>query len=62
MIYNSLGVQPDDHRLPADVPYRIVTPNREPPLTRGPLRAQVQAALKQELKIVLKVARFRKMC
>ena len=36
MIYNSYGIQPDDDtpdRLPADVPYRISVPDREPPLT-----------------------------
>lgn len=36
LIYNSLGVQPDEgmsERLPADVPYRVVVPPREPPLT-----------------------------
>ena len=35
MLYNSFGVQPDDEtvdRLPTDVPYRIVAPDREPPL------------------------------
>lgn len=35
MLYNTLGVQPDagaPERLPADVPYRLVTPRREPPL------------------------------
>ncbi len=36
MIYNSFGVQPDDDtpdRFPADVPYRISVPEREPRLT-----------------------------
>ena len=36
MLYNSLGVQPDEgttDRLPTDVKYRIVVPPREPPLT-----------------------------
>jgi alkylhydroperoxidase family enzyme len=36
MVYNSLGVQPDEStpdRLPKDVPYRVVVPAREPPLT-----------------------------
>ena len=36
MIYNSFGVQPDAEttdRLPTDVPYRVVVPDREPPLT-----------------------------
>ena len=36
MLYNTLGVQPDagaPERLPADVPYRLVTPDREPALT-----------------------------
>ena len=36
MIYNAFGVQPDadtPDRLPTDVPYRIVVPDREPPLT-----------------------------
>jgi alkylhydroperoxidase family enzyme len=36
MVYNSFGVQPDEDtkdRLPTDVPYRIVVPPREPPLT-----------------------------
>ena len=35
MLYNTLGVQPDAgaaERLPADVPYRLVTPDREPAL------------------------------
>lgn len=34
MLYNSFGVQPDEgasDRLPTDVPYRIVVPQREPP-------------------------------
>ena len=37
MLYNTLGVQPDAaslQRLPADVPYRLVTPAREPALAR----------------------------
>jgi alkylhydroperoxidase family enzyme len=36
IFYNSLGVQPDEDtkdRLPADVPYRVTVPAREPPLT-----------------------------
>lgn len=36
IFYNSLGVQPDadtKDRLPADVPYRVTVPAREPPLT-----------------------------
>ena len=36
MIYNAFGVQPDGDtpdRLPADVPYRITVPSREPRLT-----------------------------
>jgi 4-carboxymuconolactone decarboxylase len=36
IFYNSLGVQPDEDtkdRLPADVPYRVNVPAREPPLT-----------------------------
>jgi len=36
MLYNSLGVQPDEgttDRLPTDVKYRVVVPPREPPLT-----------------------------
>ena len=40
MIYNSFGVQPDDDtpdRLPADVPYRINVPEREPPLATARL-------------------------
>ena len=40
MIYNALGVQPDDDtpdRLPADVPYRIAVPEREPPLAAARL-------------------------
>jgi alkylhydroperoxidase family enzyme len=35
MVYNSFGVQPDEgtaDRLPTDVPYRVVVPDREPPL------------------------------
>jgi alkylhydroperoxidase family enzyme len=35
MVYNSFGVQPDEgttDRLPTDVPYRVVVPQREPPL------------------------------
>ncbi len=34
MLYHSFGVQPDDgatDRLPTDVPYRVVVPDREPP-------------------------------
>ena len=37
MLFNSLGVQPDfgdTYRLPSDVRYRVVVPEREPPLTR----------------------------
>ena len=40
MIYNAFGVQPDDDtpdRLPADVPYRINVPEREPPLAAARL-------------------------
>ena len=36
MLFNSMGVQPDDGataRFPADVPYRLAIPDREPPLT-----------------------------
>ena len=36
LIYNSFGVQPDDEtpdRLPADIPYAVSVPEREPPLT-----------------------------
>jgi len=36
LIYNALGVQPDawnPDRIPTDVPYRVVVPKREPPLT-----------------------------
>ena len=36
LMYNSMGVQPDEgvvERLPTDIPYRAVVPNREPPLT-----------------------------
>ena len=36
IFYNSLGIQPDDElkdRLPADVPYRVTVPAREPALT-----------------------------
>src|SRR6185436_12754321 len=35
-VYNALGVQPDawnPARLPTDVPYRVVVPKREAPLT-----------------------------
>jgi alkylhydroperoxidase family enzyme len=35
IIYNAMGVQPDAgvlDRLPTDVPYRVVVPEREPPL------------------------------
>jgi alkylhydroperoxidase family enzyme len=35
LLYNSLGVQPDEattQRLPTDVPYRLLTGQREPPL------------------------------
>ena len=38
MLFNTLGVQPDaasTERLPADVPYRLETPTREPALTRS---------------------------
>ena len=37
MLFNTLGVQPDagsPERLPAGVPYRLATPDREPALTR----------------------------
>ena len=37
MMFNSMGVQPDvwsTDRLPTDVPYRISTPDPEPPLRR----------------------------
>jgi alkylhydroperoxidase family enzyme len=37
MIYNALGVQPDawsPERIPANVPYRVVVPKREPALTK----------------------------
>ena len=40
MIYNAFGIQPDDDtpdRLPADVPYRINVPAREPPLAAARL-------------------------
>lgn len=36
LMYNSLGVQPDEgraDRIPADIPYRVVVPERERPLT-----------------------------
>jgi 4-carboxymuconolactone decarboxylase len=36
LMYNSLGVQPDQgsrDRLPDDIPYRVVVPSRESPLT-----------------------------
>jgi len=36
LMYNALGIQPDSwnaDRIPADVPYRVVVPNREAPLT-----------------------------
>jgi alkylhydroperoxidase family enzyme len=36
IMYNSMGVQPDEGntaRLPRDIPYRVVVPEREPPLT-----------------------------
>jgi 4-carboxymuconolactone decarboxylase len=35
LMYNTMGVQPDEgnaERLPSDVPYRVVVPEREPPL------------------------------
>jgi len=35
IIYNSMGVPPDEgvvDRLPADIPYRVAVPEREPPL------------------------------
>jgi alkylhydroperoxidase family enzyme len=35
IMYNAMGVQPDQwnvERLPTDVPYRVVVPEREPPL------------------------------
>ena len=38
LLYNSLGVQPDDwstERIPADIPYRVVVPTREPPLKQA---------------------------
>ncbi|MYD71162.1 MAG: carboxymuconolactone decarboxylase family protein [Acidobacteria bacterium] len=40
MIYNAFGIQPDDDtpdRLPADVPYRITVPEREPRLAMARL-------------------------
>jgi 4-carboxymuconolactone decarboxylase len=36
IMYNSMGVRPDEgtvDRLPADIPYRVVAAEREPPLT-----------------------------
>ena len=36
IMYNSMGVRPDEgvpDRLPTDIPYRVVVPEREPPLT-----------------------------
>ena len=36
IMYNSMGVRPDEgvvDRLPTDIPYRVVVPDREPPLT-----------------------------
>lgn len=38
MIYNSFGVQPDSDtpdRLPSNVPYQIIVPEREPPLAEA---------------------------
>jgi alkylhydroperoxidase family enzyme len=35
IMYNAMGVQPDEgvpDRLPTDIPYRVVVPDREPPL------------------------------
>jgi alkylhydroperoxidase family enzyme len=35
LMYNSLGIQPDERateRIPADIPYRVVVPEREAPL------------------------------
>jgi alkylhydroperoxidase family enzyme len=36
IMYNAMGVLPDDgvaDRLPADIPYRVLVPEREPPLS-----------------------------
>ena len=36
LMYNALGIQPDSwnpDRIPTNVPYRVVVPDREPPLT-----------------------------
>ena len=38
MLFNSMGVQPDSDataRFPADVPYRVAVPEREPPLSEA---------------------------
>ena len=38
LLYNSLGVQPDDwstDRIPTDIPYRVVVPTREPALKKA---------------------------
>jgi len=38
LLYNSLGVQPDEwltDRIPTDIPYRVVVPPREPPLKKA---------------------------
>ena len=38
LMYNSLGVQPDDgasDRIPTDIPYRVVVPAREPSLKKA---------------------------
>ena len=46
--YNSLGIQPDadlKDRLPADVPYKITVPAREPALTVARIRPTRDAAL-----------------
>jgi 4-carboxymuconolactone decarboxylase len=43
LLYNSLGVQPDawsTERIPTDIPYRVVVPAREPPLTKARIEPQ----------------------
>ena len=56
MLFNSLGVQPDSgatHRLPSDVRYSVVVPEREPPLTRP----RIAPAEGDSLRVVRTIAR-----
>jgi hypothetical protein len=60
LMYNSLGVQPDEglvDRIPTDIPYRVVVPDREPPLEV----ARVEPAAGTGIAIGRTFARYRKL-